>query len=376
MKSVYLDNAATTPLDKDVLEAMTPYFSDYYGNASSTHHFGKKAKAAMETARRSIAKGLNCTPGEIFFTGGGSEADNMAINGAVRDLGCKHIITSQIEHPAVLKTAEHYEGGVSTHYVRLLDKGHIDLSHLEELLTQYPNSLVSLMHANNEIANLLALKEVGEMCKKHDALFHCDTVQAMGRYVYDLKDTHVHFITCAAHKFHGPNGVGFLYVRKGTTIKATTLGGGQERGLRAGTENVPGIVGLAKAFDLCYDNLEEHQAHVSSIKQYMIQELEKHISGVDFNGDSKSEGSLYTVLNITLPESENASMITVLLDLEGIACSGGSACSSGATKGSRILEAIGAIKENRASIRFSFSKFTTKKEIDYCINHLKEILSQ
>ncbi|NQX91326.1 MAG: aminotransferase class V-fold PLP-dependent enzyme, partial [Flavobacteriales bacterium] len=307
------------------------------------------------------------------FTSGGTEADNIALQSAVRDLGCTTIITSMIEHSAVIKTAQLMDqaGIVKLKVVQLDEKGHVDLKHLEELLAESDKAFVSLMHGNNEIANLLPLHQVGDLCEKYDAIFHSDTVQTMGHYRFNTSEMKVHFLTCAAHKLHGPKGVGFLYVRKPLKIKAMITGGGQERQLRGGTENLYGIVGLAKAIQLSQENIEDHQKHVWGLKEHMIKKLEKEIPGVEFNGDSASEKSLYTVLNVTLPANPNSGMMLFLLDLEGIACSGGSACSSGAAKGSHVLEGINAIQPGRASLRFSFSRFTTKKEVNYAVSKLK-----
>lgn len=372
---VYLDNAATTPLAKEVLDAMLPYMTEHFGNPSSSHAFGRKTKTAIENARRSIARALNCTPGEIYFTSGGTEADNLAMHTAIRDLDCTHIITSAIEHSAVIKTAQglHDAGKASLSLVNLLPNGHVDLEHLEFLLSTSPKSFVSLMHGNNEIANLLPLETVGELCHRYGAVFHSDTVQTMGHYAFDLSKLHIHFINAAAHKFHGPKGVGFIYVNKDLKISPDITGGGQERGLRGGTENLYGIVGVGKALEIAYAHLEEHQLHVRSLKQYMASRLEEEIPGITFNGDSRSDDSLYTVLNVTFPPTTNHDVLLFLLDLEGVACSGGSACSSGATKGSHVLEAIRALNNGRASLRFSFSRFTTKEEVDYAIRKIAEL---
>jgi len=368
-KRIYLDNAATTPLDPKVLEAMMPYMTDFFGNPSSSHSFGRKTKTAIENSRRTIAKALNCSPSEIFFTSGGTEADNLAMHSAVYDQGCKHIITSLIEHSAVIKTAQAYaeKDLAKLSIVNLLPNGHIDLAHLEQLLASNEKSFVTLMHGNNEIANLLPLDKVGELCAQYGAIFHSDTVQTMGHYKFDLNALKVHFVNAAAHKFHGPKGVGFIYINKSLKVNGTITGGGQERGLRGGTENLYGIVGMGKAIELAYADVEEHQNHVSELKQYMKRRLEQELPGVVFNGDSASENSLYTVLNGTFPPTNNFDMMLFLLDLEGVACSGGSACSSGATKGSHVLDAIGALKEGRASLRF------TKDEIDYALSKLREL---
>ncbi len=372
---VYLDNAATTPIAKEVVETMMPYLTEHFGNPSSSHSFGRKTKTAIENARRSIAKHLNCNPSEIYFTSGGTEADNLAMHSAVRDLNCRHIITSAIEHSAVIKTAQKMadENKVKLSLVKLKENGDIDLIHLEELLATHPKSYVTLMHGNNEIGNLLPLDEVSALCEKYNAVFHSDTVQTMGHYAFDLQKTKFHFLNASAHKFHGPKGIGFMYVNKQVKINADITGGGQERGLRGGTENLYGIVGLAKALDLAYEELDEHATHIRSLKKYMAEQLAQNIPDLIFNGNSKNENSLYTVLSVTLPENSNADMMLFLLDLEGIACSGGSACSSGASKGSHVLEAIGAAWPNRAALRFSFSRYTTKEEIEYAVSKLKEL---
>jgi cysteine desulfurase len=371
---VYLDNAATTPLAPEVLEIMMPYLTEHFGNPSSSHAFGRKTKTAIEAARRSIAQHLHCTPGEIYFTSGGTEADNLAMTSAILDLGCQHIITSKIEHSAVIKTAEHLSKKykIQLSIVDLTSDGSVDMEHLEVLLATHGRSFVSLMHANNEIGNMISLEEVGQLCAKYNALFHSDTVQTMGHFPIHTDRLNIHFLNASAHKFHGPKGVGFIYVNKSLKINATITGGGQERGLRGGTENLYGIVGLAKALDLSYGDLEEHMAHIRSIKRYMIEELQQHVPGIQFNGRSAQEDALYTVLNCTLPANENADMMLFLMDLDGVACSGGSACSSGAAKGSHVLDGIQALKENCASLRFSFSRYTTKEEIDYALERLKD----
>ncbi len=376
MNPVYLDNAATTPMDPEVIKAMIPFMETYFGNPSSSHSFGRKTKTAIEQSRRKIASLLNCAPAEICFTSGGTEADNLAIRSAVKDLDCTRIITTSIEHSAVIKTADNIQslGKAEVLYLNLDEKGHVDLRHLEELLSNGKGkALVSLMHGNNEIANILPIKEVSLLCKKYNAVFHSDTVQTMGHYAFDLQDLEIDFLTCAAHKLHGPKGIGFLYVNKNLKIKPLIIGGGQERQLRGGTENLYGIVGLAKALEIANRELEAHKIHVSGLKQYMIQRCSEEIHGTEFNGDSANPDSLYTVLNMTFPPCENAGMMLFLLDLEGIACSGGSACSSGAAKGSHVLESINAIKDGRASLRFSFSRFTTKNDIDSAVEKLMEL---
>jgi cysteine desulfurase len=371
---VYLDNAATTPLAEEVFNEMAPYLKNEFGNPSSTHFYGRQAKGTLETSRRKVAKHINARPSEIIFTSGGTEADNMALNTAIKDLGVTRIITSQIEHHAVVHTAEEICGKdeLELCYVQINEDGHVDTAQLESLLKgSDKKTLVSLMHANNEIGNLLPLKKVSELCRNYNAYFHSDTVQTMGHYRFNMKEIDIDFITCAAHKFHGPKGVGFLYVNQ--KIKAVPFihGGAQERGLRGGTENLYGIVGLAKAMDLAYDDLESHQKHVQGLKSYMIEKLQSIFTDVGFHGDVTPEKSLYTVLNVCLPKTDKSSMLLFTLDLKGVACSGGSACSSGSNIGSHVLRGINA-DMSRPNARFSFSRYTTKEEIDYAIDVLKE----
>ena len=371
----YLDNAATTPVAPEVVDIISNFLRTEFGNPSSTHSFGRKVKTQIETARRSIAKHLNCEPGEIYFTSGGTEADNLAMHIAVRDMGCTRIITSKIEHSAIVKPAEKLEeeGKVSLHWVALTEDGSIDLNDLKNTLSDGVKTYVTLMHGNNEIANILPLQEVAEMCVEHGALFHSDTVQTMGHYRFNLKETPIHFLNAAAHKYHGPKGVGFIFIRKNIPGFADITGGAQERGMRGGTENTASIMGMAKAMDIAFSEVEEHRAHVSELKQYMIAALKKRIPGILFNGQSESTDSLYTVLSTTFPPTKNNDMFLFLLDLEGIAASGGSACSSGATKGSYVLDGIDALREGQPAVRFSFSRYTTKEEIDYAVEKATEI---
>jgi len=373
--NVYLDNAATTPVLPEVAQAMLPFLTEYFGNPSSSHAFGRKTKSALEQSRRTIARFLNCTPAEIVFTSGGTEADNLAMHAAIHDLGCKHIITSAIEHSAVIKTAQimSNEFGLKLSLVKLDSAGNVDLADLEHLLATNDKSFVTLMHGNNEIANLLPLKQVSTLCEKYDAILHSDTVQTMGHYPFDLQDLHIHFINASAHKFHGPKGVGFIYINKKVKINPDITGGGQERGVRGGTENISGVVGMAKALELSYRDLDEHKNHISDLKQFMAAELETSIPELVFNGNSRKVDSLYTVLSITLPPTSNSDMFLFLLDLEGVACSGGSACSSGAAKGSHVLDAIGALKPGCASIRFSFSRLNTREEVRFALEKVKSI---
>jgi cysteine desulfurase len=372
---IYLDNAATTPLDPEVFEAMKPFLMEDFGNPSSTHAHGRKVRAAIESARKKIAELLNCTPGEIIFTSGGTEADNTIIRSAVETYHIEHAISSPIEHHAVTHTLEWLEKrhAVEQHFVRLDDKGHVDLTHLEDLLITYPKALVSLMHANNEIGNLLDMEAVGALCKKYNAYFHSDTVQAVGHYRHDMKKLNVHGMTAAAHKFHGPKGVGFMYINKDKKIQSFIQGGAQERNLRGGTENVAGIIGLARALQICYEHMDEHRKYIESLKRRMIEKLLQTIPGISFHGDSANlDKSLYTVLNVSLPESEENDMLLFNLDLQGISASGGSACASGAATGSHVLGALYA-GSKRGAVRFSFSKFNTPEEIDFAVAKLAEI---
>jgi cysteine desulfurase len=373
---VYLDNAATTRLDEEVLKAMMPFMLEEFGNPSSIHFYGRKTRSAIENARKTVAKLLNVTPAEIFFTSGGTEADNTAICQCIDTFGIKHVISSEIEHHAVEHTIKVLEksGKIKASWVRIDNKGNVDLAHLEELLKNNPNSLVSLMHANNEIGTLLPIKEVGELCEKYKAIFHSDTVQTMGHYKMDLKEIKVHFITCAAHKFHGPKGVGFLYINHNHKINPFIHGGAQERNMRGGTENVAGIVGLAKALEICNNEMEAHQKHIMGLKDYMRETLIKKVPGVEFNGETAHDKSLYTVLNVRFPGHPDAEMVLFNLDIMGIAASGGSACSSGSNQGSHVLRGLG-IDMSRPSVRFSFSKYTTKEEIDFAVAKLTEIFA-
>lgn len=376
MTRAYLDNAATTPVAQEVVEAMVPVLSKQFGNPSSSHSFGREVKGIIETARRNIAKRLKVTPGEIIFTSGGTEADNMALDCSVRDLGVTRIITSEMEHHAVGHTAENLKkyADVKVEFVRIDKRGNVDLEYLNQMLSSSDEkTLVSLMHANNEVGTLLPLKEVGQICRSHGAYFHSDTVQTMGHYDFDLSQIEVDFITCAAHKFHGPKGVGFLYVNKNIHIKPLIHGGSQERDLRGGTENVIGIVGLSKAVDIAFADVEGHEKHVKELKAYMIAELKSMFDDIEFNGMSGDvDQSLYTVLSVLLPATPKASMMLFNLDILGIACSGGSACSSGSNKGSHVLEALGA-DTSRPAVRFSFSRYTTKEEIDLALAALRKI---
>lgn len=376
MMKVYFDNAATTAMDDRVIEAMLPFMKTHYGNPSSVHSHGREVRTAVEKSRKKVAELLNASPSEIFFTSGGTEADNTALVCSVETHGITHAISSPIEHHAVLHTLEVLEkkGKIKLSLLDVDLKGNVDYSQLQDLLQKNPGSLISLMHANNEIGNRNNLQKIGELAKEFGAFFHSDTVQTMGHYVHDLKNLPIDAIVAGGHKFHGPKGSGFLYVRKDKKIHPFIHGGAQERNMRGGTENVIGIIGIAKALELAYEHMAEHQAHIRSVKKHFIEKLNSEILGVEFNGMSADlDNSLYTVLNVSLPPSEsNRGMLLFNLDLEGISASGGSACSSGATVGSHVLRAIGHQAE-RDSVRFSFSRFNTLEEVDYTIEKLKEL---
>ncbi|MDN3594607.1 cysteine desulfurase family protein [Zunongwangia endophytica] len=380
MEKVYLDSAATTQMRPEVISKITEAMQQNYGNPSSTHSFGRSAKSLIEKARKTIAKQLNVTAAEIIFTSGGTEADNLALNSAVRDLGVKRIITSEIEHHAVLYCVNQLQDcfDVEVEYVKLTNEGEIDLEDLENRLdSSEVKTLVSLMHVNNEVGNKLDIKKVAEMCKAHKALFHSDTVQSIGHYEMDLQEVPVDFTAVSAHKFHGPKGIGFAYIRKNSGLKPLIFGGEQERGYRAGTEGLHNIVGLEEAFKLAYSNLEEEKAYTTSLKSHFIDALKNEIPGVKFNGKSGDlDKSTYTLINVNLPVSEEkALMLLFQLDLKGIACSKGSACQSGSDKGSHVLNAFLSEEDLKTpSIRFSFSKFNTKEEIDYVVKTLKEFM--
>jgi len=374
MERIYLDNAATTPLAPEVLDTMLPYLREQYGNPSSIHAFGREARAAVERARRTVAGLLECSPGEIIFTSGGTEADNMAIRCAVRDRGARALVSSPIEHHAVEHTVADLaaSGSAKAVMVRLDEQGRVDMGHLEQLLRVERDVLVSLMHANNEIGTRTDLAEVGALCRAYGALFHSDTVQTMAHYRFDLRELPVDMLAASGHKFHGPKGVGFLYMRGGTGLRPMLLGGAQERNMRGGTENVAGIVGLAKAMEIAHGDLVSHRAHIQGLKQRMVHRLMEEVPGVRFNGDISAD-SLYTVLNVRFPDDGRSEMLLYNLDIEGIAVSGGSACSSGSNTGSHVLGTLYP-NEPGASIRFSFSRYNTSREVDRVVEVLRLVL--
>jgi len=372
---IYFDNAATTPIEPLVLQEMMPYLSTNFGNPSSIYSYGRENRLAIEKARKSVASILKAQPAEIFFTSGGTESSNTAIFNAVRALGCKRIITSPIEHHATLHTVEFLSknGEASLEFVSIHPNGHIDMKDLENKLeASSTKTLVTLMHANNEIGNLTDINAVGELCKKHHAIFHADTVQTVGHFPLDLSATHVDFITGAGHKFHGPKGIGILYISQRNKINPFIHGGGQERNMRAGTENIYAIIGFSKALELANEHHDEDKAYILALKKYMKQRLHETIPGVVFNGDPDGE-SLYTVLSVGFPHTEKSEMLLFNLDINHICVSGGSACSSGANAGSHVIRAINN-NPDITTVRFSFSKHNTKNEIDVVVAKLKEII--
>jgi cysteine desulfurase len=371
---VYLDNAATTPLDAEVMKVMCSAMESTYGNPSSIHAHGREARSLIEKSRKIIANLLHTSPAEIFFTSSGTEADNTAIRCGIIDNGITHAITTRIEHHAVVHTLEAMEkaGTIKLSFLNVDGKGNIDYAQLETLLQNNERSFVSLMHANNEIGTLTDIARVGDLCEQYNAIFHCDTVQTMGHYPHDLGKLKVHFLVCAAHKFHGPKGVGFLHINHKIKIKPLIYGGAQERNMRGGTENVYGIIGMAKALELAYTDMAQHRAYIQGLKSYMKDQLSQSISGLEFNGETGEDNSLYTVLNVSFPETDIADMLLFNLDIAGISASGGSACSSGTDIGSHVLTGISA-SSTRPSVRFSFSKYNTKEEIDFVVNKVSDL---
>ena len=371
---VYFDNAATTALDPEVLKEMFKVMEGQFGNPSSIHSHGREVRTLIERSRKTIAGLLHTSPAEIFFTSGGTEADNTAIRCGIVDHKLTHAITTKLEHHAVVHTLQAMEkaGVIKLSYADVDSKGNVDYGHLEELLKNNGRSFVSLMHANNELGTLTDIERVGELCEAYNALYHSDTVQTVGHYKHDLSALKLHFMVCAAHKLHGPKGVGFLHINHKVKINPMIYGGSQERNMRGGTENVYGIAGLAKALELAYSEMNAHQTYIQDLKSYMKAQLEQNIPGVSFNGETDPAKSLYTVLNVSFPEMDMADMLLFNLDIAGISASGGSACSSGTDIGSHVLTAIGA-NPNRPSVRFSFSKYNTRDEVDYAVAKLKDL---
>ena len=378
MTRIYFDNAATTALDNEVFETMKPFFTEKFGNPSSIYSYGRETKMAIENARKSVAKTLNVSPGEIFFTSGGTESTNTALHAAIYDLGCKHMITSPLEHHATLHTLEAFahRGVADLKFTKITENGHVDLNHLEELLAgNTGKTVVSLMHANNEIGNLLKVKAVGDLCEKYGAVFHCDTVQTVGHYPIDFKAVKIHFANGAAHKFHGPKGIGILYVNEAMKISPFIMGGAQERNMRAGTENTYGIVGFAKALELATAGYEQDSEHVKGLKFYMMDRLRATFPGVGFNGDPEGS-SLYTVLNVAFPMTEKSEMLLFNLDMAGVCVSGGSACTSGSTSVSHVIKTLYGQKAeiDIVPLRFSFCKHNTRDEVDRVVEILREMI--
>ena len=379
MRSVYFDNAATTKIRDEVIEVMTYAMKNSFGNASSSHSFGRSSKSIVENCRKSIASQFNVSAAEIIFTSGGTEADNLVLRSCARDLGIKHFITSKIEHHAVLHTLDQLkeEYQITISYVDLDAEGHVNIKHLEELLKASDKALVSLMHVNNEIGNLLDVQKVADLCKTHKALFHTDAVQGVGHFKLDLNETPIDFLAASAHKFHGPKGVGFAFIRKNSGLKPLIFGGEQERGYRAGTESVHNIVGLEKSLSMAYDSLKEEHQYISALKQHVVERIKTEVSQAKFNGSSAStDRSTYTLVNVCLPvKAERSEMLLFQLDLKGIACSKGSACQSGSSAGSHVLsEILNEEDMKKPSVRFSFSIYNTLEEVDYVVDVLKELL--
>ncbi|MCM4160084.1 cysteine desulfurase [Antarcticibacterium flavum] len=382
MGEVYLDNAATTKLDDEVIFQITTVMKRFYGNPSSIHSFGRSSKELIENTRKLIAENLNVSASEIIFTSGGTEADNLILNSAVRDLGVKCIISSEIEHHAVLNTIKKLSEikSIKVVNVQLDEKGGINLDHLNYLLeTSKLKTLVSLMHVNNEIGNITDIEKIGKLCQKWNSLFHSDMVQSIGHFNLDFSKIPVDFTAASAHKFHGPKGIGFAYIKKDRNLQPLIFGGSQERGKRAGTESLQNIVGMGVALEKAEANLKSDQEYILSLKAYFITILEKNISGIKFNGYSRDlEKSTYTIVNICLPLSEEKALLLLFhLDLKGIACSSGSACQSGNDKNSHVLTAFLSDDElKKPSLRFSFSKYNTKEELDYVVRVLKNYIKE
>jgi cysteine desulfurase len=371
---IYFDNAATTPIDPMVFEAMTPYFTEHFGNPSSIYSYGRENRLAIEKARKSVAAALHAHPSEIFFTSGGTESSNTAIFASVKELGCTRIISSPIEHHATLHTCNFIaaRGDASLEFVNVLPNGHVDLNDLElKLSSSSEKTLITLMHANNEIGNITNIKRIGELAQQYNAIFHADTVQTVGHFPIDLSEIKVDFITGASHKFHGPKGVGLLYINANNKVNPFIHGGGQERNMRAGTENIYGIVGFAKALEIAMQNHETEKKHIAALKSYLKTSLEENINGVVFNGDPEGE-SLYTVLSVGFPRTEKSEMLLFNLDIRNICVSGGSACSSGANQGSHVINALKVPEQS--TVRFSFSKYNTRQEVDAVVEALRELV--
>jgi len=380
MDKIYFDNAATTQIDLKVIEQMKSVMIDNFGNPNSTHSYGRSSRTLIEKARKTIANQFNASTSEIYFTSCGTESDNMVLISAVRDLNVKTIITSKVEHKAVLNVVKYLEEteSIDLKYVNVSNDGLIDYNHLQTLLKKCSNKcLVSLMHINNEIGSKLDLNLVGDLCKDNNALFHSDTVQSIGKYDFDLSKLNIDFIVGSAHKFHGPKGIGFVYINKNLKLNPFVIGGNQERGMRAGTESVHNISGMELAFVNSYTNIQENNNHISSLKSTFIKKIKKDIPDIKFNGSCDDDLlSSFSILNICLPiPKEKAVLLDFNLDMKGIACSRGSACQSGSITGSHVLNSILSDEDlNKPSLRFSFSKHNNNQEVEKVINVLKEFI--
>ena len=374
-RRVFLDNASTTPMHQEIIDMMSDMMKSTFANPSSVHSSGREAKVIIENARKTIADLLNTSPGSIFFTSGGTEADNMAIRSTIQDYNIKHVITSKIAHHAVLYPLQDLENKniIKITYVDIDNDGIISLSHLKDILKNNSRTFVSIMHANNEIGTIQDIKKIGEICNDYNAIFHSDTVQTIGHYPFNMEDLNVHFMAASAHKFHGPKGVGFIYISDKIKISPLLRGGGQERNMRAGTENVCSIAGLSMAMQIAYKNLEEETNYIKGLKKHMIKRLKTELNDVQFYAKCTDlENSLYTVLSCHFPETDISEMLIFNLDILGISCSGGSACNSGVSKGSHVLKEVFP-DSKRPGIRFSFSKYNTKDDVDFTITKLKEL---
>ena len=377
MKRVYLDNAATTPMAPEIIQMMSEMMKTHFANPSSVHSFGSESKIVVENARKSIANLLNTSPGSIFFTSGGTEADNMAIKCGIDNHKITHAITSKLSHHAVLYPLEDLEadGRIKLSYIDIDENGVVSLAHLKELLANNPRTFVSIMHANNEIGTIQDIKAIGDICKEYNAIFHSDTVQTIAHFPFDMQELNVDFMAASAHKFHGPKGVGFVYISENIQIKPLLRGGAQERNMRAGTENIYGIAALSMAMEMAYEHLEEEVKYIKELKSYMIEKFKTEMQDVQFYGKcTDMDNSLYTVLSVNFPETDIAEMLLFNLDIMGIACSGGSACASGGSKSSHVLSGINP-ESKRPGIRFSFSKYNTKEDIDFVIDKLKKLFN-
>ncbi|MBK8653304.1 MAG: cysteine desulfurase [Haliscomenobacter sp.] len=374
MSRIYFDNAATTPLDPEVMEIMVRAYQELHGNPSSIHEEGRRARAAIEQARKEIAVSLNSSIGEIFFTSGGTEANNMALKCAVRDLGVQRIISARTEHHCVLHSLDalRRDQGTETVFVRQTQDGRLELEHLESLLASGgPKTLVSLMHANNEVGTLANLQEIGTLCRRFGAYFHTDTVQTLGYYPINLKELPIDFLAGSAHKFHGPKGVGFIYINQQNALRPFLDGGSQERNMRGGTENIAGILGMAAALSKAYGEIDSRRAKIREVRDYLAQRLEEAIPDIEWNGDPFGQGH-YKLLSVGFPPGPKTELLLLNLDIAGIAVSGGSACSSGADAGSHVMDALKK-DSPRKTIRFSFSHHNTLQEVDYLMEQLKKI---